>query len=233
MSTAAKKLTRDEELALIPSDAKRVKVTDEQGHNKWRDIENGLDGILESDKIWFQLGEPVVMKTKPGRKKKAKVPAGAPQPVNQITAQVKAAKAAYIKKDPLLQSIAQSVDSEDVLHYSMMIIAEETASLGFERTEAERKGTETSQLSIRRIGAIKAIVDAWLKRKDQLSGKMIDLGSPAFTVLFSFMIETFREAMLGGGVPADQVETIFTGLSERMGDDTWEEEARIRMKKGG
>jgi len=234
MSTAAKTLTRDEELALIPSDAKRVKVTDEQGHNKWRDIEQyGLDAVLLGDKIWFQLGEPVVMKTKPGRKKKAPVPTGAPQPVNQVTAQVRAAKKAYIKKDPLLHSITQSVDSEDVLHYAMRILAEETASLGFERSEAERKGTETSQLSIRRIGAVKPVVDSWLKRKDQLAGKMIDLGSPAFTVLFSFMIETFREAMLGGGVPADQVETIFTGLSERMSDDTWEEEARIRMKKGG
>lgn len=233
MSTAAKNLTRDAIIALIPSDAKRVKVTDELGAVRWRDLEaEGHDAILDGDDFVLLRGEPITMKTKPGRKKKIPVPAGAPQAVNQVTAQVRAAKKAYLKKDPLLASISQSVDSEDVLHYAMRILAEETASLGFERTEAERKGKETSQLSIRRIGAVKSVVDSWLKRKDQLAGKMIDLGSPAFAVLFSFMVETFREAMLNGGVAPDQVETIFTGLSERMGDDLWEQEARIRMKKG-
>jgi len=229
--SAASKLTRDEELALIPTDAKRVKVTDEMGALRWRDIEkDGLDAILDGDEIMFLRGEPIVMKTSPGRRKKSAPIPGAPAPVSTTAAQVKIAKAAHIKRDVLLKSVAQSVDSEDVLHYAMMAFAEESASLGFERTEAERQGKETSQLSIRRIGAIKALVDSWLKRKDQLAGKMIDLDSPAFANLFAFMVETFREAMLTGGVPADQVETIFVALNERMLDDTWEQEARNRMK---
>lgn len=227
----ATQLTREEELALIPSDAKRVKVKDELDAFRWRDIEKSKDTILDGDRIQYHKGEPLVTKAQPGRKKKsATSSAGAPVPVSPVAAQVKAAKAAHIKRDALRKSVAQSVDSEDVLHYAMMAFAEESASLGFERTEAERKGKETSQLSIRRIGAIKALVDSWLKRKDQLAGKMIDLDSPAFATLFAFMVETFREAMLTGGVPPDQVETIFVALNERMLDDTWEQEARNRMK---
>lgn len=225
-----RELTREEILALIPPDAKRVKVTDEQGHLWWRDLEGGTDSIQDGDEIVFSNGAPLVMKNLPGRPKKSKVSLGVPAPVSLVTAQVRAAKAAHIKKDPLLKSILKGVDSEDVLHFAMVAFAEESASLGFERSEAERKGTETSQLSIRRIGSIRALVDAWLKRKDQLAGKMIDLDSPAFSKLFAFMVETFRESMLKGGVPPDQVETIFVALSERMGDETWELEARNRMK---
>jgi hypothetical protein len=230
--SAATKLTREEIFSLIPTDAKRVKVTDEMGALRWRDIENGLDAILDGDEIMLLRGDPITMKNKPGRRKKAAAAPGmgAPAPVSHVAAQVKAAKSAHIKRDSLFKSVSQSVDSEDVLHYAMMAFAEESASLGFERTEAERKGSETSQLSIRRIGAIKALVDSWLKRKDQLAGKMIDLDSPAFASLFAFMVETFREAMLKGGVPPDQAETIFVALSERMADDTWEQEARNRMK---
>jgi hypothetical protein len=228
--SAAEKKTRDEILALVPTDAKRIKVTDEMGAVKWRDITDGLDAILDSDEIMLLRGEPITMKHKPGRRKKNQPAPGMPAPVSTTAAKVKAAKVNHLKKDPLLKSISQSVDSEDVLHFAMMALAEESASLGFERSEAERKGKETSQLSIRRIGAIKAVVDSWLKRKDQLAGKMIDLNSPAFTKLFEFMVETFREAMLKGGVPPDQAETIFVALSERMSDETWELEARNRMK---
>jgi hypothetical protein len=230
MSSGSAKKTRDELIALIPSDAKRIKVTDEMGAIRWRDISEGLDSILDSDEIMVHRGEPMTMKHSPGRRKKAQVQASMPAPVSQTAAQVKVAKTTYFKKDPLLKSISQSVDSEEVLHFAMMALAEESASLAFERSEAERKGKETSQLSIRRIGAIKAVVDSWLKRKDQLAGKTIDLNSPAFAKLFEFMVETFRESMIKGGVPADQAETIFVTLSERMSDETWDLEARNRMK---
>ena len=222
--------TRDELLALVPESAKRIKVTDEMGAVRWRDISDGFETVLDQDKIMTQRGEPITMKHSPGRRKKHEVAPGMPTPVSATAAQVKVAKTNHLKKDPLLKSVSQGVDSEDILHFAMVALAEESASLGFERTEAERKGKETSQLSIRRINAIKAVVDSWLKRKDQLAGKVIDLNSASFSKLFEFMIETFRESMLKGGVPPDQAETIFVALSERMGDETWETEARNRMK---
>ena len=84
--------------------------------------------------------------------------------------------------------------------------------------------------SIRRIGALKALGDAWIKRKEQLSGSTIDLESTAFRHLFGFMLDTFRESMLQGNVPRDQAEAVFARLAERMNDDTWEQEARNKMK---
>lgn len=222
--------TREELLALIPSDAKRIKVTDEMGATKWRVITKDFSEIEAGDEIVVHNGEPLTMKSSPGRRKKAAVPAGVPAPVSVTAAQVQAAKQKFLKKDPLLLAITQSVDSEDVLHHAMLSLAEEAASLGFERSEEERKGKPTSQVSVRRIGAIKAVLDAWIKRRDQQANKVIDLASPAFDQLFGFMVETFREAMLKGGVPPDQATTIFTALASRLKDETWELEARNRMK---
>lgn len=229
---AERQSTRDQILALIPPDALRVKVKTEKGDERWRDIEGGdLGAILEGDEIIVLSGKPVVMMTKPGRKTKPPAPK-APPPVTQTVAQLQIAKQHFFDVDPLLRQLSKGVDSEDVLHLVMHGFAQEAASLEFERQEAERNGKETSQLSIRRINALKALAETWIKRKEQLSGKTIDMDSPAFRELFGFMLESFREAMHKGGVPRDQAETVFVALSERMGDDAWEQEARNRMKGG-
>lgn len=229
--SAKRKLTREEIFDLIPSEATRVKVSDDKGHERWRDISEGFDAIEPSDEIVIVSGAPVTMKGQPGRKKKAPAPKP-PPPVNQTVANLIANKAAFFEKDDLLKQIAKGVDSEDILHLVMTGFAQEAASLQFERIEAERTGRETSQLSIRRINALKAIGETWIRRKEQLAGKVIDLESPAFARLFNFLLETFREVMHKGGVPRDQAETVFVELSTRMGDETWEEEARRKMREG-
>lgn len=228
MGTAHK--TRDEILALIPKGAVRVKVIDEKGHEKYRNIQrDGLDAILESDEIVLLDGVPITMQSKPGRRKKPPAPKP-PPPVNHTVAELVATKKRYLEEDPIIRQLNRGIDSEDVLHLVMHGFAQEAASLAFERTEAERTGKETSQLSIRRINALKALGETWIKRKEQLAGRMIDLDSPAFRKLFEFMLECFRESMHKGGVPRDQAEAVFVALSERMTEETWEEEARKKMK---
>lgn len=221
--------TRQEVLDLIPSDAVRVKVIDEKGQERWRDVENDFDAILETDEIVLMSGRPHTMSARPGRRKKQPAPKPPPA-VTQTVAQLVAAKQAFLDGDALLGQLETGIEAEDVLHLVMQGFAQEAASLAFERTEAERNGKETSQLSIRRINALKALGETWIKRKEQLSGKIIDLESPAFRKLFEFMLECFRESMHRGGISRDQAETVFVSLSERMTEETWEEEARKRMR---
>jgi hypothetical protein len=225
----ARKISREEILDLIPEGAVRLKVVDEKGHERWRDIEESMDNLLDTDEIVLLKGKPQVTRGRSGRRKKAPRPKP-PPPTSETVAKVMAAKAVFLAEDELLRRVDDAPDSEDILHLVMRGFAQEAASLFFERTEAERSGTETSQLSIRRINALKAMGETWIKRKEQLSGKTIDMASPAFARLFAFMTETFRESMHAGGVPRDQAETVFARLSKRMVDDTWELEATKRMK---
>jgi hypothetical protein len=225
----AKKISREETLALIPDGSIRIKVMDEKGHERWRDIEENMDSLLDTDEIVLLKGKPQVTRGRPGRRKKAPRPKP-PPPSNETVAKIMAAKALFLAEDELLRRIDRTPDSEDILNLVMRGFAQEAGSLFFERTEAERAGTETSQLSIRRINALKALGETWIKRKEQLSGKLIDMASPAFARLFEFMTDTFREAMHAGGIPRDQAETVFARLSKRMSDETWELEAVKRMK---
>ena len=226
------KLTRDQELALIPLDAVRVKVENDKGQKKYRTVDadkKDFSKILPTDTLVLIGGRPITMNKVPGRKKATPLPK-APEPTTPKNAQTQANKVAFLDHDPLLLQIEQGVESEDILLLVMRGVAQEAASLEFERQIAEAEGKETSQLSIRRISALKALGDAYLKRKDQLSGNSVDMDSPAFSRLFAFMTDTFRESMLAGGIGRDQAETVFSRLSDRMADETWEQEARNKMK---
>ena len=112
----------------------------------------------------------------------------------------------------------------------VLAIGEEAASLRFERMEAERKGTDTSQLSMRRVAALKAIGDTWIKRKEQIQSRMIDLESPSFQALFQFISETFVRAMQSAGVRQELSDTVIAQFAKQL-DDSWKNEAKSRMKE--
>lgn len=230
--SAEKKIDREEILAMIPPAALRVKVIDEAGREKYRDITQGFSAIADTDEIVLLQGKPVYMLSTPGRKPKA--PPGPPPPLppasSAVVDQIRTAKSYHIDNDHLVQQITTGLDDEAILHHALSGIATEAASLAFERSENERQGKETSEVSMRRIRALKEICDTFLKRKEMLADKIVDMDSPAFARLFAFMTETFRESMLSGGIPRDQVEVVFQALARRMEDETWGQEARGRMK---
>lgn len=221
--------TRQELLDSLPKNAVRLKVRNEKGIEQWRDIEKGHDNVADTDDIVLDThGVPITMDNHPGRRKKPK-----PQkPANAKIAEIAQLRREFFKRDDLLTKVEKDVESDDVLHFVMQGFAREAASLEFERQQAEMGGRETSQISLRRINALKAVADTWLKRKDQIANKTVDMNSTAFSRLFSFIVETFREALATEGVTADEIQVIMTALSERISDDTWEEEARIAMKGG-
>jgi hypothetical protein len=216
-------------LAQISEDVCRVKVIDDKGAERWRDLSEGLDAILPTDEFVVVGGKLVTMKSPPGRRPKPPVPK-MPKPATALVADLVAAKQYLVDNDPLLAQLGRDLDNEAILYHVMQGFAEEAVSLQFERREAERTGEETSAISMRRVTTLGKLGDLFLKRKELLANRVIDLDSPAFTRLFNFMLETFRESMLNGGVPRDQVETVFTKLSKRLADETWGSEARSRMK---
>jgi len=225
--------SREELLAMVPPGAIRVKVTDESGATKYRNIEEDTDTVLPTDKIAVNSnGEPVTMSKALGRPRTgvSKGALGPKAPPNPAAIRAADARAAFLKKDRLLKAIQHSIDSDEVLSSAMVCLGEEAALLAYERKQEEEKNLPTAAISARRLKSLKSLVDAWFRRRDQMTGKTIDLAGPAFAQLFEFMVETFKDAMIKGGIPEDQADVIFTALSEQMSEDTWEMEARQRMK---
>lgn len=213
---------RQDIIDALDPEVTRVKVKDEFGHNKWRDKDDLHDKdivILKGD------GLPYVMKGKPGRKAAPPL-----KPVNDSVAEHVRQKQVVLESDAILRTAKGKPSSGEVLDHVLVGLADEAASLSFERTSAEREGKETSHISMRRVSALKAIGDTWLKRKDQLSHTAVDLESASFKKLFSFIMETFRGALSDTGLRPEMIETVFAKLAQRLADE-WEDEAKNRMKR--
>ncbi len=210
-------------LAKIPAEATRVKVETELGKKKFK----AIDEVATSDIILTtKNGMPIVMKNTPGRKRKPDL-----KPANDAVAETMVKKAEAIANDDVLRMTREAPESPDVLHQVMVGMADEAASLGFERVEAERKGEGTSQISMRRVNALKGVADTWLRRKEQIVNHSVDLDGVGFGVVAKFFMETFRGSMEDSGVHSDMIKVVFAKFSQLVGSDEWKVEAKARMRK--
>lgn len=218
-----KPLTREQILASAPPDATRIQVVDETGKQRFRK----LDEVVDTDIIMFgSEGNPIFMSGRVGRPPKQEL-----APINDAVADVMRQRRISMQDDDLLSIVKANPETAAVLDFVMIGLAEEAAALGFERSDMERKGQPTSQVSLRRIGALKAIGDAWLKRKDQIAAQGVDMDSPAFKRLFGFIMSTFKDAMISVGERPEMIETVFANLSKKL-DADWQREAIKRMTEG-
>jgi hypothetical protein len=233
-------------MTVIDPNVARVKVVDDLGKIVWRKP----DELRPTDQVMFHpvTGLPITMNNEPGRKTKSisSSPANnssTPMPTIQqaqiamSSTQLNIAnqqlnKVNTLLQDKILGNVITNIESGDVLNSVIEGLAEESASLKFERTEAERKGENTSQLSIRRVNALKAVGDAWIKKKEMLSNQSIDMDSKAFKVLFGFIAETFRRACDEAKVRPEMAESIFANFGKMIDAEEWMKEAKSRMEKG-
>lgn len=210
---------------VIPPEAVRIKVVDELGKirlRKFEDLQKGDTPSLNDS------GLPIFLEGQIGKPKKEDD--GLLPPASPLVGDLLRIKQGQLRNDPILQAAESAPESAEVLNQVVLAIGEEAASLRFERMEAERKGTDTSQLSMRRVAALKAIGDTWIKRKEQIQSRMIDLESPSFQALFQFISETFVRAMQSAGVRQELSDTVIAQFAKQL-DDSWKNEAKSRMKE--
>lgn len=210
-------------LESLSLDVKRVYVLRDTGKKKWLDP----DDVEDTDRIIFKPDgkSPSVMTSTPGR------PAG-PQPVSAVAAQTSSVKQHTMGRDPLMGAVKSDPESPVVLDQVIAGLAEESSSLRFERLQAEARGEDTSAYSVRRGRLLVAVGETWLKRKDVISSRIVDLDSPAFKVLFSYIIESFKDAMADAGVRPEMVDRVVGKFGDKLGPE-WEKEAKDRMDPNG
>lgn len=128
----------------------------------------------------------------------------------------------------VLDTIKQDPESVDVLYHVMQGLAEEAEAMGHARQMLEQQGKNTSNVSAKRVSALRAVGDTWLKRKEQIGTQGVDLNSPSFKRVFTFIMDTFRDSMLASGTRAEQIEVVFSKLAARINDD-WMKEAQKKI----
>ena len=209
-------------MAQIPPGAKTVQVKDAlTAKIKYKPI----DEVQELDEVQFTKdGIPIVMRKLGGRPKAVVI-----APVTPLAAESVKQKLDALAADPILRIAKANPDDPDVLQQVILALGNEVASIGWERQQAELQGDKTSDLSVRRVNALKALADTWLKRKLQITTQGVDMNSPAYRVFMGEVLKAFRMACSESGIRDELRETIFTKMDKIM-NDTWEADVKSRMK---
>jgi len=209
-------------LKSLPAGTERIQVVDANGATRWRKL-----GEVEAfDQFVFKPnGDPVTMQGCPGRKAKTKL-----EPLNDELAEVMEARQEHMADDPLLTETKDNPEGDAVLDNVIMAMAREASAIEFERLEAERHGRDTSSHSAKRARVLKGMADVWLKRREKVDSRDLDLDGPAFEVVFKFILETFRAAMEEAGMRQEHIETVFTRIGDALAQG-WKEEAKARIRE--
>lgn len=218
------KSDREYILQNLPDGALRIQIVNSQGRQEWKhpdDVDLDLDEIVLNSS-----GSPVIMRGKPGRKPKAKL-----KPLSPQLEEVAVARVDHVESDSIVRDSRRDPYSEDLLDSIIRAMAEEAATLEFERLEAERLGADPTANSIKRARVLKSTADILIKRKMALQSGLIDLDSPPFQALFAYLLETFKSSMESAGCRKEQIEITFSSLVRDLDSDMWREEARRRMKE--
>lgn len=217
--------TREERqkiLLNLPPETLRVQVIS-AGKQTYKRVDE-ID--LDNDEIQLSGdGSPIVMRGKPGRPNKSSLP-----PATPMVAQVSAVRDEHMGASRVTKEIERDPDGNEAFNLILKGMSEEAASIEFDRMEAQRNGLDASDHATKRARVLKSLADLILNRKRMQDGGIVDLESPAFQALFEMLLQTFRESMEEAGVRAEHVETIFAKLVGKLGDPTWKDDAKSKMK---
>lgn len=126
----------------------------------------------------------------------------------------------FIENDPVVRS-ASGKDPLAVLGALKTEVAKESAALHYQRVVNEKMGKDISQVSARRIDALKKIADIELEMR-KIGFDQVDVRSEPFQRIFKLWVEMIRKAA-EETLPPEYLDMFFNRLTTDM--DNWEEKA--------
>ena len=168
-------------------------------------------------------------------KKNKKRGRGRPRKVNllpsdEVTAAVQKKKEERLEGDELTDQIENNPNSLQVLDILMRDLSQEAASLDFERSEAERKGKDTSMLSSKKVTALKEVGNIFFKKRDAVIDQAFDFESERFDRLMDFILNQVFEAAKDSNMSGEQRSIFFDNIGQRFESGTWEKKAMDYIK---
>jgi hypothetical protein len=133
--------------------------------------------------------------------------------------------------DLLYGAVKDNPDNDSIIDYLLVGVAEETAHLRVARKLSDEAGEDSSQLSWKRVQALKALAELLVKKKSD-SEAVLNIHSEAFRQSVQFLLKTFREALIDSSLSPEQIQVIFNQLSAKMSEDQWSADLEAVVKKG-
>lgn len=130
----------------------------------------------------------------------------------------------------LINTLMFQPESPVVLDYVLKELASEVTSLKRDRRNKTNTGMSTTQVSARRVDALKKIGDMWLKRQELNKKSFIDIKSDEFQLILSSLLSKVKDVMIDMTLSSETIKVFFTKLSEDL--KSWEEElAKLQTLK--
>lgn len=141
-------------------------------------------------------------------------------------ARMQEAELQFVEEDPLVQAARGSADATEVIRLALIRVAQNAASLEFQRIELQKRGEDTSALIGRHTKVIKEIslLQAQLR---ELGSQTLDPRSEAFQRVFKLWIDRMKIVVLEVMTP-EQADLFFTKFMTSM--ENWEEQAESVLR---
>ncbi|MDB4330308.1 hypothetical protein N9948_01155 [bacterium] len=134
-----------------------------------------------------------------------------------------------IKEDPLLKGLLGDDGTFDLLDIVIAELAEEGASLKYERIKKEFDDQPTDRISLRRANILKMITDALIQKRNLALNDFVNLRSPQWQIVFSELMDKVRQTFDELGYSSEQMELFFDKLQNSL--EGFEEDTELKLKE--
>lgn len=134
-----------------------------------------------------------------------------------------------IKDDSLLRGILNDEGVFDLLDVVIAEMAEEGASLKFERIKKEFNNEATDRISLRRSNILKMIADSLIQKRNLALNDFVNLRSPQWQVVFSHLMQKVKQTLIDLSYSSEQVELFFQHLQTNL--EGFEDDTEQKLKE--
>jgi hypothetical protein len=137
----------------------------------------------------------------------------------EIVEDIRQQKRDFLAEDNLLKLVRRGSNSFEVLDKLIEEIAEETASMKFDRAFNEGKSIDTVKIAKQRSLILKSIADLIVVKRELAQGEVINLKGKKMQAVFKFLIGIVRDSLAQvEGITDEQKELFFIRLQKNLVD---------------
>jgi len=136
-------------------------------------------------------------------------------PIDAATAK-RMRKEAAKKKDSLLRVLKNNPTSPEAFDVVVEELAEEIFSLKFERERLELEDKDISNVAGKRVTAIKALIDTYLKKREISGNADLDLKSDQMQTVMRLIFTKMQDTFKASGYAPEAIQTFFQTFQKNM-----------------
>lgn len=134
-----------------------------------------------------------------------------------------------IKTDILLQGILNDEGTFELFDIVLAELAEESASLKYERIKKEIQDEPTDRISLRRSNILKMISDSLVQKRNLALNDFVNLRSPQWQIVFEQLMQRIKQTFMDLGYSSEQLELFFQKFHENL--EGFEENTEQKLKE--